>query len=455
MALEEASPAAAADPLEDFFENGAVGLHLVGPDGSILRANRAELAMLGYEPEEYIGRPIADFHADPEAIADILARLSRGETLDKYAARLRAKDGSIRHVLISSSVCFDPTGQFRNTRCFTIDITDRVAAERELQEAQQRLAATYEHALAAIAEVGPDGRFLRVNEPFPELTGYTREQLLARTFLDLTHPDDLDEDGGQWAAQVRGDIDRYRIEKRYIHADGRTIWVHVMSSSVRDDRGRFLYGVRVVHDVTDRKLAEHRNQLLINELNHRVKNTLATVQSLAAQTARRADDVQDFLVRFEGRLVALSKAHDQLTRRNWEGASLAEIVREEMALRGGPARNLTYAGPDVALPPRVALSLSMAFHELGTNAAKYGALTRPDGRISVRWAIERDAHHRPGRVRLEWVESGGPPPPPQPSRGFGSRLLEAMAADLEGEAELAFDPGGLRWTLSFPLQWPV
>jgi PAS domain S-box-containing protein len=441
------------DTLEDFFENGAVGLHLVDGRGRVLRANRAELELLGYAPDEYIGRPIADFHADPATIEDILARLSRGETLDKYPARLRAKDGSIKHVLISSSVCFDETGQFKNTRCFTLDVTDQVAADAELREAQQRLAATYENALAGIAEVDERGCLLRVNEPFHEITGYTKDELVGRSVFEITHPDDVAEDRRQFERQLRGEIERYAVEKRYIHADGRSVWVHVMSSTVRGPREEFLYGVRVVHDITEQKQAEERRRVLVDELNHRVKNTLATVQSLASQTARNARDLGDFRERFEGRLVALSQAHDRLTRRNWEGASLAEIAREELALHGGDRGVAT--GPDVALSPQTALALSMAFHELGTNASKYGALTSPQGRIEVRWSVERDAHSRPKRVTLTWTERGGPPVAKPKRRGFGSRLLEAIATDVGGRASLSFEPEGLVWRLEFPVVEPV
>ncbi|HEY8572761.1 PAS domain S-box protein [Phenylobacterium sp.] len=439
-----------SDTLEDFFENGAVGLHLVDGGGRILRANRAELQLLGYQPEEYLGRQISDFHADAGAIEDILARLSRGETLDKYPARLKAKDGSIKHVLISSSVCFDEAGNFRNTRCFTVDVTDRVAADAELREAQQRLAATYEHALAGIAEVDCHGRFLRVNEPFHEITGYNKAELLGRCVFDITHPEDAPADRSQFERQVRGDIERYATQKRYLRADGRCVWVHVMSSTVHGPDGEFLYGVRVVHDVTEQKQAEERRRLLVAELNHRVKNTLSTVQSLASQTARNARDLDDFQDRFEGRLVALSKAHDRLTRRSWADASLAEIVEEELGFRGGG--RAVVAGPDVALSPHTALALSMAFHELGTNAAKYGALSSPDGRISVHWNVERDRYSRPVRVSLTWMERGGPTVKPPESRGFGSRLLDAMAAELNGAAELRFEPEGLVWSLEFPLQ---
>jgi len=451
QAVDFARTGLPADPIEDFFENGAIGLHLLDADGVVLRANRADMRLLGYPPDEFIGRPISDFHVDPTAVEDMFARLMRGEALDRYRAQLRAKDGSIKHVLVSSSVCRDEAGRFRNTRCFTVDITERVAAEAALQEAQQRLAATYENALAVIAEVDRGGQFVRVNAQFESLTGYPRDALLGLTLFDLTHPDDAPAEQAEYTAQVRGEIDRYGTEKRIVRADGRTLWVQVMSSSVRDPGGEFLYGVRVVHDVTDRRLAEERTRLLLNELNHRVKNALATAQSLATQTARHATDVPDFMARFEGRLVALSKAHDHLTRRNWENASLAGIVEAELELHGGAARGLIATGPDVALPARTALSLSMAFHELATNAVKYGALSTPSGRIEVSWTLERDPNLRPVVVRLAWVEIGGPVPSPG-AGGFGSRFLKAMARETGGEAELVFDPAGVCWRHAFPIE---
>jgi PAS domain S-box-containing protein len=438
--------------LEDFFENGAVGLHIVRYDGVILRANRAELQLLGYKPDEYVGRQIADFHADPETISDILARLGRGEVLNKYPARLRAKDGSIRHVQISSSVCFDENGEFRNTRCFTVDVTDKYRAEQELLEAQQRLIATYDRALAGISEVDALGRLLRTNDGLAHLVGRPKSELVGRSVFSFTHPDDLEEDRQQFQRQVRGEISQYDTEKRYVRADGSTLWVHLLSSTVKDMNGSFLYAVRVATDVDERKRAEARYQVLINELNHRVKNTLATVQSFAKQTASRSADISDFMSRFEGRLMALSKAHDRLTRRSWQGTSLSEIVSEELALHGGEQRGLSLSGEDVALSPRHALALSMALHELGTNAIKYGALSRPQGSIRVEWAVERDNHSTPKRVRLAWSETGGPAPSRDRGSGFGSRLLDAMAVEMEGEAEREFAPEGLIWRVSFPVK---
>ena len=147
--------------LEDFFENGAVGLHWVASDGSILRVNQAELDLLGYTREEYVGRHISDFHADRPVIDDILTRLGKGEKLDKYEARLRAKDGSIKHVLISSNVNFRD-GKFVNTRCFTLDVTELKETETALRESDQRLRATHDRAFAGIAEV--TGRTISASE---------------------------------------------------------------------------------------------------------------------------------------------------------------------------------------------------------------------------------------------------------------------------------------------------
>ncbi len=247
-------PGQPMDPLEDFFENGALALHLVGPDGTILRANKAELDLLGYAADEYVGHNIAEFHADEERICDVLARLSRGERLDKYPARLRAKHGAIKHVLISSSVNFRD-GRFINTRCFTIDVTEQREIEERLREQDQRLTATYTHANIGIAETDENGRHLRVNEALSIITGYTAEELLARTFFDNTHPDDREADRIKYQEQIQGGLQSYILEKRYIRKNGGIAWVCVSASAVRDAQGRFLYGIRVVQDITEQKNA--------------------------------------------------------------------------------------------------------------------------------------------------------------------------------------------------------
>ena len=175
--------------LADFFENASVGLHWVGPDGTILRVNRAELDMLGYAREEYVGHHIAEFHADPDVICDILRRLTEGETLHDYEARLRCKDGTIKYGLINSNVLWED-GQFVHTRCLTRDVTERKRAEDRLRESEARLQAILDHTPAIIYLVDAEGRFLLINRRWKEVFGLTNEQVAGR-FLHDFFPTDI------------------------------------------------------------------------------------------------------------------------------------------------------------------------------------------------------------------------------------------------------------------------
>jgi PAS domain S-box-containing protein len=215
---------------------------------------------------------------------------------------------------------------------------------------------------------------------------------------------------------------------------------------IRDDAGRVnrWFGVNI--DVTAQERHEQQQQLLINELNHRVKNTLATVQSIAAQTLRSGADPRQLFENFEARLISLSEAHNLLTQASWEGAYVGDLV--ERAIR--PFQNadrsaIEAQGPPVWLRSESVLSLSMALHELGTNAIKYGALSVAGGRVAVRW----DLHPVTGGFQLSWSESGGPRVEPPSRRGFGLRLIErALAAERDGRTELNFRPDGLVCTIT-------
>ncbi len=344
--------------------------------------------------------------------------------------------------------------------CF-LDITERKRMDDALEhsrlralEHEQLLAATYEHAAIGISEIAPDGHFLRVNEAICAITGFSREELLANRLFAHTHPDDADPDREGFRKQVAGELKFYSVEKRFIHKDGRVIWLSVRSSPVQGDDGHLLFVVRVVQDITERKASDRRQKLLIDELNHRVKNTLATVQSLASQTARNAPTPAAFREGFEGRLIALSKAHDQLTVHHWENADLRGLLSGSLApyTGSGPAR-VVLRGEDVMLRPRAVLTLAMVFHELTTNAAKYGALSVPSGRIEIRWqAVSGDDAGRP-LLRIDWIEQGGPAVTEPQRRGFGSKLIAgSIAVEHGGGARLAFEPTGLRCEIIIPLE---
>jgi two-component sensor histidine kinase len=267
-----------------------------------------------------------------------------------------------------------------------------------------------------------------------------------------THPDDRDVDGELYRKQVAGEIGFYSIEKRFIRKDGRMIWMGVRSSTVRDPSGKFLYGVRVVQDITERKEAEARQKLLIDELNHRVKNTLATVQSLAAQTARGTASTEEFHQAFEGRLIALSHAHDQLTRQHWQNANLRDIVKGATAPHlSRPEEQIAIEGEAITVSPRIALTMALVLHELTTNAAKYGALSAPEGRIGIDWRVEQRPPKSP-RLHIQWRERNGPPVEAPAKPGFGSRFIQgSVTAELRGSVRMNFDPEGLHCTIDVPL----
>ena len=199
-------------------------------------------------------------------------------------------------------------------------------------------------------------------------------------------------------------------------------------------------------DITERKLDEDRRMLLIHELNHRVKNTLAVVQSLASQGLRSNNDPAAFKEVFVRRLTALSHAHDLLTLSNWTGADFMDVVIKALSGFAGVDRYKA-VGPSVRLPPRAVAPLSMALHELATNASKYGSLSAEDGTVAVDWQFE------PASIlKINWIERGGPPVATPRRRGFGSRLIEqGLRYELDGEIDLDFSPSGLRCRMVIPL----
>ncbi|MFJ6023666.1 sensor histidine kinase [Brevundimonas sp. NPDC092305] len=226
-----------------------------------------------------------------------------------------------------------------------------------------------------------------------------------------------------------------------------TVYLDFICQPIRDAAGA-VTGIFVQgHDVTNNVVAAERQKLMIDELNHRVKNTLATVQSIAMQTARSHDDPRTFAESFQARLLALSHTHDLLTRSHWEGALLLDILQHETDAHG--AHRVTLNGPRIELEPAAALSLGMIFHELATNAAKYGALSAPDGRVMVDWSVA-DLTDR--RLTVSWHEIDGPVVTPPERRGFGSRLIERnVRHDLAGDVELDYAPQGFRAEFSIPL----
>src|SRR6185312_818446 len=231
----------------------------------------------------------------------------------------------------------------------------------------------------------------------------------------------------------------YEFEFRHIRPDdGRTVWVRVAGVMARDADGKALSVTGIVEDVTPRKLEEDQRQTLMAELDHRVKNVLATVQSLAIQTARRTTSLDAFLQNFGGRLKAMGSANELLTAARWRGAAIDHLCAAELgALAPGQT---AWEGPELFLTPRAANALALGLHELAANAVKFGALSVETGRVDLRWTRQAD-----GGFELTWTETGGPTVTTPARRGFGATLLEQVTSrELNGETAIDFRPGGVQ-----------
>jgi PAS domain S-box-containing protein len=241
--------------LTDFIENANMPLHWVGADGTILWANHTELEMLGYAPDEYIGQHISRFHVDDTVIENILDRLTQGETLHECPARLRCKDGSLREVLINSSVFWED-GKFVHTRCITRDVTELNRAAQALRESEEQLRAFFNSAVVGVAVLTPEARFVQANPAFCSIVGYSLDELCAIDCVTLTHPDDCAQMQTLIHQLVAGEIPSFVLEKRYFRKDGELIWVQNSVSLTRDPAGNPKHVVALCQNVTQRKRAE-------------------------------------------------------------------------------------------------------------------------------------------------------------------------------------------------------
>jgi two-component sensor histidine kinase/PAS domain-containing protein len=246
--------------------------------------------------------------------------------------------------------------------------------------------------------------------------------------------------------------DDYPCEYRIVRPDGGTLWVSGRGRVIaRGPDGKAERVANIVVDVTERKNAEERVQLLMREMTHRSKNLLSVVQALAARTARSADTLEEFERSYTQRLRGLAASHDLLLQRSWQGAPLSDLAHKQLApfAEIGGTR-LSLSGPDVVLTSEAAQAVGLALHELATNATKYGAWSAPGGSVTLGWDFDDAGAAR--RLRLSWIERGGPRVQPPERKGFGHLLLDSMAArSVNGEVFTDFDATGLSWTLSMPM----
>lgn len=297
----------------------------------------------------------------------------------------------------------------------------------------------------------PDYPIIFANDSFLTLTGYQREDVLGRAFNSLlascVTPESLKQ--VEAAFEGKSDIDP---EVHYRRRDGSEFWVSIFISPVRDETGRVVQHFISLVDLTRYKREQAQAKMLIDELNHRVKNTLATVQSIAWQALRNSSDPEVIRESIESRLFALSCSHDLLSRESWGGAGLLDLVNEALkpfSVSKGRAGRIEISGDNIRVSPKTALALGIALHELATNAMKYGALSDALGSIEIKWAIE--PHTEGDRLVVHWQEKNGPPVTPPTRKGFGSRVLErGLVHEVGALVSLEYRPGGVVCTIDMP-----
>jgi PAS domain S-box-containing protein len=372
--------------------------------------------------------------------------------------RVNRPDGRIVWVALRGRGRYGPDGKALGMIGVIQDITERKAAEQRIRDSEARYRALFEQAAVGVMHADLDGRWTMVNRRLAEILGYdSPEELIGKTYLEVTHPEDRAAGHALVEALDRGRIPYAQREKRYLRKDGSCVWVNVSVSVVRDAAsGAPRHRVAVVQDISEQRRARERQAMLVNELNHRVKNTLAAVQTIVAQGLRGAGVDGDVRKGIDSRLIALARSHDLMTREHWRSARLADLVAIALdpyrsAADQPPRHGLD--GPEVRLPPNLVLALGLAFHELATNAAKYGALSKEGGHVEVRWSLAAEGAAR--RLKLCWREAGGPPVHPPQRKGFGTRLLErGLSHELEAAVHLDYRPAGLVCKIDIPIAEP-
>jgi len=337
---------------------------------------------------------------------------------------------------------FDDSGVLVGGLNVLMDVSD---AKRAVLS-QHLLSAIVESSEDAIISKDLNGIVTSWNAGARRLFGYTVDEMIGQPILKLIPADRRSEEDKILGAIRRGDrIEHYETVRR--RKDGSLVEISLAVSPVRDQDGKIVGASKIARDITERRRLQEQQNLIMGEIKHRIRNTLATVQAIAMQTMRTAS--ADERSTFAARLRALADAHDLLTSERWNKALMKDLVSRALEPFAEKKRErFSVAGPDIVLNANSALLLTMALHELATNAVKYGALSNKSGRVTIGWEMLPDIQ---ARARLTWRESGGPPVEPPSRKGFGSVLIERTLEDQQGGSRVEYRPQGVVCTLEFPL----
>ena len=427
---------------------------IIDPDLHLTYANDRWRDFSGLPAEESLGDSWMRW-VHPEDLARAKAEMvsvRASETAHATEMRYRTRDGEYRWHMIQAAPVHDARGEFKGWCGTSVDIHDLKETEQALRRSEEQLRIALRAAKMGDWSWDMASDAMTLSDRAAEIFGLEPGTSITWTELGKRlHPADMER---ATAAMLRAieTQSQYDVEYRVRRTgDGARAWVAAQGQATVNENGILSGMTGVVQDITDRKHAEERQHLLIRELHHRVKNTLATVQAIVGSTARTASSIDEFYQGFVGRIVSLARTHNLLTEDLWQKASLEELVQTELGPYEDEARNrVIVEGPSVELPSEAAVPIGMAIHELTTNAAKHGALSTFGGQVEVKWEVE-PGESRP-TLRFSWTERGGPRVSLPTRQGFGSRLLQrVLAAQLQADVKMEFPEDGFRFTMSLPI----
>ncbi|HVB89069.1 MAG TPA: PAS domain S-box protein [Beijerinckiaceae bacterium] len=373
--------------------------------------------------------------------------LGRGDRFIEIEYGYRRPDGDKRWLLLRAEILGDPSGRPKRLIGVLMDVTKRQNAD----ETNAYLAAVVSSSADAIVTVDRAGEILTWNEAAERIFGYCGDEAIGQS-LALVSPPGAEVAGlgfieKAWAGQViQFEAERKRKQGGLFHAA-------ITAAPVRAHDGDVISVVATVRDATSRKNNERRQALLVRELHHRVRNTLATVQAIAGASARHAESLDEFRETFSQRIGSLAQAHALLTEDNWQSVNVRELLLLELQAYAEGER-IALSGPEIVLDAKSAIPMSMAVHELTTNAAKHGALSSAQGRVRVEWTVSRAGEQR--MLDLSWTESDGPEVGAPTRRGFGTLLLNTvLRMQLGAQVSMDYAPEGLRFKMTAAIPEPT
>ena len=434
-------------------ENSSDFMAMASLSWELLYINKAGRQLLGIGPEQVKGMEVRDLWEE-DTLPAVL----------KKAGPVQLKGGSFRfhgkvkHFVTGRGIdvdcnafgILDPHSGEPLAMAFSLrDMRDQMHREQALRDGEARVKAIFDSAVDGIVIINERGIMEEVNPAARTIFGYEPGEMLGQN-VSMLMPDPYRREHDQYMRTYRhtgrGNIIGTGREALGRRKDGTVFPIDLSVSEVPLSDRRLFTGI--IRDISGRKEIEQHRALLVAELSHRVKNTLATVISIARQTFPREEPFTSAVEAFDGRIRAMAHTHSRLAERSWTEASLAEVIDGEVS----PYRNngnILTSGPDVLLKPRAAISLGMAFHELITNAAKHGALSKDGGAVEIAWDWVRASD---SQLRIRWSERGGPEVAAPARSGFGRLLLErGLAHELRGKVQLEFAREGLKCTIVFPL----